>query len=1303
ALAVNGDDAVELFQTNEGIDVFGEIDVDGSGEPWEYADGWAYRNNGTSADASTFRIENWRFSGANALDGETTNATAATPFPIGSFDSCSLPEQVPDILLSEIVVTPTAGEFIEIHNPTAAAIDLSNIYVTDATFAGGNVFYYNIVTGGALDAGGGGFGDFHARFPDGASIAPGEFQTIAIAGSDDFATAYGMMPTYELFEDATDGPDTIADMREALPGSINGQGGLTNGGEVVILYTWDGESDLVEDIDYAVWGDKAEAVAKNPGIGIDGPDADSVDSFYLADTAIADQDVVATDAHSSGESFQRADFAEGIEIQSGGNGITGSDETSENVATTWVSRDVSPGTEFAPPPPPPPVDANLVINEISADPDAALGDANGDGTVNTTQDEFVEIVNVGDADVDVSGWSLSDGFGVRHVFPTGSVIEAGCSALVFGGGEPAEDAFGSVLVQTASGGSLGLNNGGDTVTLNDGTSDVASVSYGGEGGDNQSLTRDPDIDGAGFVQHTAASGADGALSSPGTRVDGSSFAGCTPPPPPPSPWVINEIHADPASDLPGDANGDGVRDFSDDEFIEIVNNTGDDVDISGWTLADGASTRHVFPANSLVYNGCSVVVFGGGTPGGAFGNALVQVASSGALGLNNGGDTVTLSDGVEIISTTGYGGEGGDNQSLTLDPDVTGTEPRVRHSTAMGSGGALFSPGTASDGMPFIGCPVAASINDVQGFGGDSPLRDSRVIVVGTVTALSTNGFFIQTAGDGDPATSDGVFVFTGDTPNVDVGQEVEVNGVVDEFFGLTQITGGPEVTVLGDGMLPAAIVFDSMTPSPDPAAPSCPGGGLECFEGMLVEVPIAVVTQSNQTFGSDPIAEVFFAAGVDRPFREPGIEFPGIPSLPSIPVWDGNPEIFELDPDKLGLENRIIPAGSTFSARGVIGFDFGDYELWPSELTVHEAPLPQPVRRKTRDEATIATFNLFRLFNDIDDPSDIDINGRVRNDAVVSPDEYALRRAKAAAFIVDVMRSPDIIAVQEVESLEVLEDLAATVRMFDWRSRYKAYLVEGNDLGTIDVGFLVKRRIKVKSVTQLGKDELLSVDGSPLHDRPPLLLDAIINEDLRVKVLALHMRSLGGIEETRNQIKRLEQAQSVGRMINDIQRKRKVKLAVVGDFNAFEFPDGYVDLAGVIQGDFDAAESLVCTVAACDDVVERDLVNEILNAPEEERYSFVFNASAQILDQVMTSRKLSKLVTDIEFARGNADAARLLVEDDGTLADLAVRASDHDGIVLYVCKDDDDCFDDDDDDEERKRILLQKLIKLWFSRRFGH
>jgi hypothetical protein len=166
-------------------------------------------------------------------------------------------------LLSEVVVTTTAGEFVEIQNPTAAAIDLSDVYLTDATFAGGGTFYYNIVTG--ANAGGGSFGDFHARFPDGATIAPGEFQTVSLAGSDDFFATYGFNPTYELYEDGA-GPDAIADMREALPGSINNQGGLTNSGEIVVLYTWDGTSDLVQDIDYALWGTSCRISTMRSGV-----------------------------------------------------------------------------------------------------------------------------------------------------------------------------------------------------------------------------------------------------------------------------------------------------------------------------------------------------------------------------------------------------------------------------------------------------------------------------------------------------------------------------------------------------------------------------------------------------------------------------------------------------------------------------------------------------------------------------------------------------------------------------------------------------------------------------------------------------------------------------------------------------------------------------------------------------------------------------------------------------------------------------------------------------------------------------
>ena len=174
--------------------------------------------------------------------------------------------------------------------------------------------------------------------------------------------------------------------------------------------------------------------------------------------------------------------------------------------------------------------ATVVINEILADPDAVLGDANGDGTVSTSQDEFVEIVNNGGTDLDVSGWSITDGFGVRHVFPAATSITAGCAIVVFAGGTPT-GLFGGALVQTASTGSLGLNNGGDVVSLLDGTNAViATYTYGAEGGNNTSLTRSPDITGGTpLVAHNTAPGSGGALQSPGTQVDGSSFSGCAAP------------------------------------------------------------------------------------------------------------------------------------------------------------------------------------------------------------------------------------------------------------------------------------------------------------------------------------------------------------------------------------------------------------------------------------------------------------------------------------------------------------------------------------------------------------------------------------------------------------------------------------------------------------------------------------------------------------------------------------------------------------------------------------------------------
>ena len=160
----------------------------------------------------------------------------------------------------------------------------------------------------------------------------------------------------------------------------------------------------------------------------------------------------------------------------------------------------------------------------------------------------------------------------------------------------------------------------------------------------------------------------------------------------PSNIIINEILADPPSGNDGDANGDGTRDGGDDEFIELVNNSDSAIDISGWTLSDGSGVKHTFPSETIVPANGVILVFGGGTPTGNFGGAIVQTASTRSLSLNNSGDTVTLNNGTKDIASYTYGDEGGNNQSLTRNPDITGDF--IQHSQATNSGGALFSPGT---------------------------------------------------------------------------------------------------------------------------------------------------------------------------------------------------------------------------------------------------------------------------------------------------------------------------------------------------------------------------------------------------------------------------------------------------------------------------------------------------------------------------------------------------------------------------------------------------------------------------------
>jgi predicted extracellular nuclease len=324
--------------------------------------------NGAAAESVSIRLS-W-----------SGSPSGSEPMGIDNISIQGETSSVLPLLLSEVTVTPTEGEFIEIFNPNSTTVELTDIYLTDATFSGTSTYYYNIVTG--TNAGGGGFGDFLARFPDGATIAPGEYQTIAINGSEAYNSTYGTDPTYELYEDAA-AADAVPDMREGLPGSINNQGGLTNSGEVAILFYWDGESDLVTDLDYVIWGDTNEAVDKT-GISIDGPDADDIASTDADDTALENQVLVSASGHANGDSFQRQDIAEGNELSRNGNGVNGDDETSEDVNNTWCISTSTAGLEngctVAPP-------VTVLISEVQ-------GNTGTSPLVNTSV--VVEAIVIGD-------------------------------------------------------------------------------------------------------------------------------------------------------------------------------------------------------------------------------------------------------------------------------------------------------------------------------------------------------------------------------------------------------------------------------------------------------------------------------------------------------------------------------------------------------------------------------------------------------------------------------------------------------------------------------------------------------------------------------------------------------------------------------------------------------------------------------------------------------------------------------------------------------------------------------------------
>ena len=170
------------------------------------------------------------------------------------------------------------------------------------------------------------------------------------------------------------------------------------------------------------------------------------------------------------------------------------------------------------------------------------------------------------------------------------------------------------------------------------------------------------------------------------------------------PWlgfIINEVLYDPPSGDAGDANGDGFREANEDEFIEFYN-SGLEIDLSGYTISDESQLRHTFPSGSIIPSNGVLILFGGGSPTGNFGNSVVQTASEGSINMSNAGDLINMNDpqGNVFLTIDIEPLSNNPNESYTLNPDIFGTVLE-QHSTIEASSGSLYSPGYKLDGTDF--------------------------------------------------------------------------------------------------------------------------------------------------------------------------------------------------------------------------------------------------------------------------------------------------------------------------------------------------------------------------------------------------------------------------------------------------------------------------------------------------------------------------------------------------------------------------------------------------------------------------
>lgn len=624
------------------------------------------------------------------------------------------------------------------------------------------------------------------------------------------------------------------------------------------------------------------------------------------------------------------------------------------------------------------------------------------------------------------------------------------------------------------------------------------------------------------------------------------------------------------------------------------------------------------------------------------------------VNLDGTADAADLGAGALLSGTVQFAiGETVKTITIPVHGDLVGEFNETLSVTLTSATNATIVDGTAT-GTIINDDPLALAIYQIQGEAHLSAFAGQNVTTTGIVTAVDTNGFYLQDAtGDGNGRTSDAIFVFTNAVPAVAVGDAANVTGIVAEQrpgnnlenLTTTQINS-PAVTVLSSGnTLPASTLIGTggvMPPSDvfdnDQFAVYDPENDAadfyESLEGMRVTIDAPLVTSPTNDFGETYVV----ASG--------GVGATGVNSRGGITIAgnddgfdDYNPERIQLDDDS-GLFAGYMPnytqGDRLSSVTGVVSYNFQNYEVLVTEavtITTDVGALPRETTelQGTENRLSIATYNVENL-----DPGD---------------NKFDI----LAGDIVYNLGAPDIISLEEIQDADGAgtgSDLSGYVTAQLLIDAMK--LIGGPDYVYIEVTPTTPNSTggepggNIRNGFLYNADRVDYVDGSAVAvpgaafngSRSPLAAQFVFNGET-ITAISVHSTSRGGSDPlfganqppaNAGEAARIAQSTAISAYVtNLLNTDPDAYVAVLGDFNAFYFEDSL-------------------------ELVENGVLTNLHRTlPEEERYSYVFEGNAQAIDHILVSNNL--------LANAQFDAVHINSEQPDTPS----RATDHDPLVATL------------------------------------